>query len=315
MRKLAPLLALLFSASSWAVSEVDILSDLNGRYGTVGYHERVSAAVAAIVARRPQLVIAAGDLIAAQRRPPLSAEHLARMWQAFDDTVFGPLEKAGIPLVVSAGNHDASAFAGFEGDRTAFAHYWQSKPPPMALLPGSNYPWYFAGKVGSRLVVSLYVTVQGELPGEQKQFLSTLLDTLDSGVSEVYLVGHLPLHDLAKGREGDSLDDPALEKLLAKLTVPVWYVSGHHHVFYLGRDGDGELLHLAAPPLGGNRRTWLATDSHSPFGFIAVDNARCVSLHSPPAFGPVAPRGIPSRIGSQTLASDRVATSSGGHCQ
>ena len=107
--KLLLLFLLLFGgAASAAPLRVVVISDLNGSYGSVTYEPRVTAAVRAIIAMKPDLVISTGDMVAGQRRPHLTETEVRAMWDAFHRTVTAPLEAAGIPLAVTPGNHDAS---------------------------------------------------------------------------------------------------------------------------------------------------------------------------------------------------------------
>jgi hypothetical protein len=95
MHRLACLLLVLFS-QTLAAQEIAFIADLNGRYGSTSYDPRVSAAIAAIVDLRPDMVLSAGDMVAGQKQPRLDSDRLDRMWQAFNHTVADPLLKAGV---------------------------------------------------------------------------------------------------------------------------------------------------------------------------------------------------------------------------
>ena len=99
---------------------VAVISDLNGSYGSTRYSARVAAAIERVIALEPDLVISTGDMVAGQRRPVLTEREVRAMWAAFHAEVTEPLSRAGIPLAVTPGNHDASAYGGFEQERDLF---------------------------------------------------------------------------------------------------------------------------------------------------------------------------------------------------
>ena len=300
------LLCLLASTGAQAASFV-VIADLNGRYGTIGYHPRVTDAISAIIESKPDFVIIAGDMIAAQRKPLLAGPTLDAMWAAFDAEVAQPLTNAGIPVVATAGNHDASAYADFTSDREAYARYWLGKPTPSNLLPGSKYPWHYAAVFDSTLVISLYGTAPGALPVEQTSFARAILDGYADNYDRVIVTTHLPIYPIADGRERDTLSLSSVQQMLNSQRVD-WYVSGHHHAFYPGRvHGNLEgTLYLASPALGGNRRTWLNTGVLSPFGFVKVAQNGNISLHTAPDFKREVPTGLPLGIGRLRLAEDLI---------
>ena len=305
----ALLLSLLsFSATLQAGSFV-VIADLNGRYGSTGYHPRVSHAIASIIQLDPDFVIIAGDMIAAQRVPPLPDIALDAMWAGFESTIARPLAEAGIPLVATAGNHDASVYATFKEDRQAFERYWLGKPVPTYVLPDSNYPWHYAAGFEDTLVISLYGTAPGRLASEQQAFAQAMLEQHGSGYSSIIVTTHLPIYPVANGREREVLSPSSLRGVTEGKQVN-WYVSGHHHAFYPGRvhgklDGT---VHLASPALGGNRRSWLGTQVKSPFGFVAIAKDNTVSLHSAPGFEPATPASMPLSIRQLRLAEDLIRT-------
>mgnify|MGYP001828592795 FL=1 len=300
------LLCLLASTGVQAASFV-VIADLNGRYGAIGYHPRVTQAISAIIESKPDFVIIAGDMIAAQRKPLLAGPALDAMWAAFDAEVAQPLSKAGIPLVATAGNHDASAYADFASDREAYAKYWLGRPTPSNLLPGSQYPWHYAAGFDSTLVISLYGTAPGALPVEQTSFARAILDGYADNYDRVIVTTHLPIYPIANGRVKGTLSPASLQPIMDSQHVD-WYISGHHHAFYPGRvHGNLEgTVYLASPALGGNRRTWLNTGALSPFGFVKVAQNGTISLHSAPDFEREVPTGLPLEIGRLRLAEDLI---------
>ena len=113
---------------------VAVVSDLNGSYGSVRYESNVDRAVERILELRPDLVISTGDMVAGQRRPHLSRGEVEAMWRSFHAHVSEPLQAAGIPLAVTPGNHDASAYSGFERERTLHAGTWNGHRPDLSGL-------------------------------------------------------------------------------------------------------------------------------------------------------------------------------------
>ncbi|MEP1472846.1 MAG: metallophosphoesterase [Halieaceae bacterium] len=301
------LLSLLLCTATVQAASFVVIADLNGRYGSTGYHPRVADAISEIIQRDPDFVIIAGDMIAAQRKPLLSDATLDDMWAAFETTIAGPLAEAGIPLVATAGNHDASVYAAFEGDRQAFARYWLGKPVPSYVLPDSNYPWHYAAGFEDTLVISLYGTAPGPLADEQQAFAQATLAKYGSDYDRVVVTTHLPIYPVANGREREVLSPDGFSGVARNKQVD-WYVSGHHHAFYPGRvhgNLDGT-IHLASPALGGNRRSWLGTDVKSPFGFVEVAQDNSVTLFSAPGFDRGIPRSLPMAIRQLRLAEDLI---------
>ena len=96
---LAMVLVLAHVAARAEAASFVVMADINGRYGSIGYHPRVSLAVQRIIELNPDFVILAGDMVAGQQNPPLKPERLHSMWQAFEATVAVPLRGAGIDLI------------------------------------------------------------------------------------------------------------------------------------------------------------------------------------------------------------------------
>lgn len=255
----APLL-LLLSVSAHAEPLV-FMADLNGRYGSVDYHPRITEAVSKAIEMRPAAVVIAGDMIAGQARPPLKAAQLQRMWASFDRTVHRPLRDAGIPVLAVPGNHDASIYPSFALERDEFESYWQ-RYEPGALHGDSNFPWYFALDAGAFRLVGLDVTAPGPLPAAQETFLQQQRVAAQNEQQTLVVITHLPRYPLAEGRETETFEasSPGIGEI---------WVSGHHHAFFDGVTSAG-VRHIGVPALGGNRRFWLGTHQKSPFGFVTI---------------------------------------------
>ena len=241
---------------------ISLVSDLNGRYGSTDYHDRVTAAVAGIVELQPDLVISAGDMVAGQKQPLLDAAHLERMWQGFNDTVSDPLAEAGIPLAVTAGNHDGSGFTEFRLEQEHFARQWNGRHAGLEILPGSEWPRRYAARVGGILLLSFDGTIPGKLPAAEYGFVAAMLAEYAASAQAIIVFSHLPMWPFAKGREKEVLDDPDLLALLHRFDVDV-YASGHHHLFYAATDEAG-MLHLAVGALGGNARAFSTSTARQP---------------------------------------------------
>jgi len=291
MRLAAALLLLLFSATL-AADSIAFVSDLNGRYGSLSYGDRVSSAVTAIVALRPDLIVSTGDMIAGQKQG-FDRERLDGMWQAFNREVTDPLQRAGIPFAVTPGNHDGSAFPGFELDRERFEAQWRQRAPELEILPGSEWPRRYAARMGRLLLVAFDGTRPGSLPEDERAFLERMLASYSGRADATLVYSHLPMWPLARGREREILDDPGLLALLHRYGVDV-YASGHHHVFYAGVDTAG-MLHLSVGALGGNARAFGGEAGPQPHSFAVLeieDGALSVRAFPAPEFGPEAAAGF-----------------------
>jgi hypothetical protein len=242
-----------------------VISDINGRYGSTEYHPRLAAAISHIVDLKPRLVISTGDMVAGQRaRPRLTRKQLDALWHSFQRQVRAPLERAGIPLVMTPGNHDASAYPGFEHERAAYAAYHRAHPPTLLPRPEGQFPYHFAVEHGELLLLSIDATRIGPLDTIQLDWLNKQL--LWPGPKIVF--GHLPLQPVARGREREVITDPALEALLAEHEVTA-YLSGHHHAWYPGQRGGVTMLSVGN--LGGNQRALTGTDQLTGFTFAVLE--------------------------------------------
>jgi hypothetical protein len=265
------LFALLWVAVPAAATEppvrVAVISDINGRYGSADYHRRVTDAVRHIIALRPDAVISTGDMVAGQRPSPLlDVAELEALWRTFHTLVHAPLQQAGIPLVMTPGNHDASAYPAFAAERDMFARYHARHPPQLAPRAGGNPPYYFAVDAGPLRLVSLDATQPGPLPEEQRNWLDREL--AGATPKPVLVFGHLPLQPVSIGRERDIITDPALEALLARSNVAA-YLSGHHHAYYPGWRGGVAMLSVGN--LGGNQRMLIGTQQRTGFSFLLLE--------------------------------------------
>jgi hypothetical protein len=283
-RLLLPLLLLLLAETA-AGQTLALLSDINGRYGSTDYSPRVSRAIDGIVRSGADVVVATGDMVAGQQQPRLDGPALDAMWAAFQDTVAGPLDAAGIPIAISAGNHDASGFPAFAPEQARFEAWWNERHPGLELLPGSEWPWRYAARVDKLLLLTFYGTMPGRLPDGERQFVERMLSKYAPSADAIVVFSHLPLWPFTRGREPEILDDPALLDSLHRHGVDV-YASGHHHAFFAGTDEAG-LLHLSIGALGGNVRPLVGgsvKQAHSYAVLQFKDGGYCLSAPRAPDF-------------------------------
>lgn len=305
-RLLIPLLTLLLLASpslaAGKMQRIVVISDINGRYASTDYHPRVATAIHRIIELEPDLVISTGDMVAGQRpSPKLQRAELITMWESFHSSVQNPLEQAGIPLIMTPGNHDASAYPGFELEREAYSRYHSKNPPSIELNEGGNFPYNFAAEVSGTLLVSLDATKAGALDDVQISWLEEQLCNSRPYRTKI-LFGHLPLQPIAIGRQSDVIRDPALEGLMVAGDVSA-YINGHHHAYYPGVRKGIDMLSMGN--LGGNQRRLVGTEMKTGFTFslLEIDEAGTVriSAYTGPDFSrPLDIRTLPDYIGQGT---------------
>ena len=276
-----------------------VISDINGRYASTDYHPRVAAAIQRIVALEPDIVISTGDMIAGQRpSPKLQRAELSAMWESFHKHIRIPLEQSGIPLVMTPGNHDASAYPGFELEREAYTHYHAAHPPSFTPIEGSHFPYNFATAINGILLLSLDATTAGPLDNKQIEWLTQRLCDPQPYRAKIAF-GHLPLQPIAYGRQSDVIKDPALESLLVAGGVSA-YLSGHHHAYYPGKRIGINMLSMGN--LGGNQRRLLGTTMTTGFTFalVQIDSAGALQVSAfkgPDFVEPVNIDALPRHLG------------------
>lgn len=287
-RLLARTLVLLLLAPSLSgavqAQRVAVISDLNGAYGSLEYHAAVDGALARIVALRPDLVISTGDMVAGQRRPHLARAEVERMWAAFHARVSEPLAAAGIPLAVTPGNHDGSAYHGFEQERAIYRAQWTPRDRHIRFVDRSDYPFRYAFAAGNILFISLDATTIGHLPRGQMDWLRATLARHGTAYRWRVVFSHVPLWPLAQGREREFIGDPDLQTLLESARVDL-YLSGHHHAFYPGSKGGIAFVGQAC--LGAGARHLIGAKQASMQGFTLLefgDNAIQVAAYAAPKF-------------------------------
>lgn len=240
---------------------VMVISDLNSSYGSTTYRSGVHDAVEEIIRRRPDVVISGGDMVAGQRH---GLDYRA-MWQGFHDAVTRPLEQAGIPLLVTAGNHDGPHSRQYRYQREIYKDEWNIHRPKVTFVDDTHYPEYYSVAMGPVLFISVDSSTVGSLGGSQMPWLEAQLkNAQDFPVKIVF--GHVPLWAVSRGREREIIGDEALEALLERYEVDA-FIAGHDHAYYPGARGN--VRYIAAPALGTGPRHLLAPNQNrSPRGFL-----------------------------------------------
>ncbi len=303
-RGVATLLALLLGlvsavAAAGAPLRIAVISDLNGSYGSTDYHTAVATAVNEIIALQPDLVISTGDMVGGQRRPHLSQQQIGQMWEAFDAAVSQALAAAGIPLAVTPGNHDASAYDGFQRERRIYADHWLSRRPKVQFLDDAAYPFHYAFEADGVLFVSLDATTVGALPTDQLEWLRQILVRHGPEYRVRVVFSHVPLWPFAQGREREFMGDPELQLLLQEHKVDL-FLSGHHHAFYPGvKDG---VTFVSQACLGAGPRRLIGSPAKSVRSFTVLefngDDIRIAAREGPGFTDELDWRTLPERIRS-----------------
>ena len=284
---------------------IAVISDLNGAYGSTDYAVDVHRAVAAIIALAPDLVLSTGDMVAGQRRPVLTDAEVRAMWRGFHAAVTDPLAQSGIPLAVTPGNHDGSAYRGFEAERRIYAEEWRVRRPELVFADDRNYPFFYAIDIGPARIVSIDATTIGRLDTAQMRALETVFN--GAGPARISF-SHLPLWPFTTERETEIIGDPALETLLDRIGVDL-YLSGHHHAYYPGQIEAFSVVSQAE--LGGGSRRLIGTDQLGPKSITLLDIAkdgtiRVSALKGPDFRTPIDPRTLPERLNTRERVIHRI---------
>jgi predicted MPP superfamily phosphohydrolase len=245
-----------------------LLADMNSSYGSTEYEPEVPLTISRITADwRPDLVLIAGDMIAGQA-PALPDEGVRAMWAAFDSVAAAPLREAGIPLVVTMGNHDASGYPAHARDQRLAREFW-SDPARRGQVPvhgdDTGFPYQYAALHDGVFVLSWFASyAEGPSEPERLAWADSALASPAARDADLRLVlGHLPLYAVAQQRDrrGEVLAEPdRLRDMLERRNVDA-YLSGHHHAWYPGRRGGLDLIHAGA--LGQGARQLLGSEAPS----------------------------------------------------
>jgi len=240
-----------------------VISDLNSSYGSTAYNPVVYNAVKKIIEWKPDLVLITGDMVAGQRH---GLDYLA-MWTAFHNTVTHPIRDVSIPVAVTPGNHDASAYKAYAVEREIFIDQWKAHRPALEYVDESQYPLYYSFKMGQAFFIALDATMKGALGNEQRTWVKQQLEVAASYPIKI-VFGHVPLFPFATGRETEILNDPQLEALFESHHVSLIF-NGHHQVYYPGRVRSLNVVSVPCAGLG--PRTWIGQDHTSPRGIVSFE--------------------------------------------
>nr|WP_254217296.1 metallophosphoesterase [Synechococcus sp. CCY 9618] len=239
------------------------ISDLNSAYGSTSYLSQVTRGITLIPGWQPDLVLCGGDMIAGQKRG-LGRERLQAMWAGFDTRILQPLRRAGLPVVVTMGNHDASGSRArgqyaFPLDREEARRFWQARRDRLGLrlLDATAFPFAYSLRQND-LFLLVWDASSATVPAEQVAWAERALASPEArSARERFVLGHLPLYPVGRGREGGGnvlVQADRLRQLMERHNVRA-YISGHHHAYFPGRVGSLDLIALGA--LGSGPRTWL----------------------------------------------------------
>lgn len=230
---------------------VVVFGDFNGPYGSTTYSPLVTQIVRRIADEwRPDIVVLPGDLVAGQSRALPDARFPA-MWRAFDRAVAAPLRRAGIPLGVALGNHDASAARTASGgylfarERRAAAEYWRDPAhrPSLDYHDAAHFPFYYSFLI--RGVFVLVVDATSHVI-QDAPWVQAALQSKDARAAGMRIVmGHLPLYGISEGRSrfGEVVQGGDEWRRRFEAGGVDLYVSGHHAAYYPAQRGRLRLLH------------------------------------------------------------------------
>lgn len=245
----------------FAPLRIIVVSDLNDSYGSTTYSAPVHDAVAAIVGRAPDLVLSTGDMVAGQQ----AGLDYPAMWAGFHAAVSDELAAAGLPFAVTPGNHDASGYPAYVGEREIYVAEWMARKPALEYVDDSGYPLRYSFTAGAAFFLALDSTTVGAMDAEQMQWIDEQLGASDAPTKIVF--GHVPLVPFAVGREDEIIGDPALEAMLEQHGVAM-FISGHHHAYYPGRRGT--VRHVSMACVGSGPRPLIGTDTAAPRAMLEL---------------------------------------------
>ncbi|MEL7068567.1 MAG: metallophosphoesterase [Cyanobacteria bacterium J06581_3] len=243
-----------------------VLSDLNSAYGSTDYRREVIEGVTALPDWQPDMVICGGDMVAGQSIS-LSAAEIEAMWTAFDDKILSPIRTAGLPFSLTIGNHDASGYKDENGeffyvlDREATTKYWNGHKADtdLTFIEASGFPYYYSFKQND-IFFLIWDASSANVPPEQVAWAENALASPEAQSAKLRIaMGHLPLYAVSQRRDrpGEYLNQAdELRTLLERHNVQT-YISGHHHAYFPGKNGNLDMLHLGA--LGSGPKSLLNT--------------------------------------------------------
>lgn len=289
-----------------------VISDLNGRYGSTTYGEDTHKSIAFIRSKKVDLVLSTGDMVAGQKK----GLNYQKMWLGFHKAVTTPLLRSKIPFAPSPGNHDASAYSGFERERREYKKTFSSRRPSfllnshgekldgkLSLVPGSNYPFYYGFILSNALFMAIDATKVGALSENQVAWIENTLANYQNIPFKI-MFGHMPMFPYAYNRASDYIGRnnasgvKDMERLMDKYEVDL-FLSGHHHAYYPGTRKKHTRF-ISTPLLGGGPRKLLGGfGQSSPKGFIIFevkDNELKMTTYNSSDLTPINTKSLPTRI-------------------
>ena len=231
-----------------------VISDLNSQYGSTTYEPEVKQAISLMNKWQPDLVLCSGDMIAGQKTS-LTQKQIKAMWTAFDRQIAMPLRNHNIPFGFTIGNHDGSGAIKndalvFQVERDLAQAYWSQEQHQLGLnfIDRPNFPFYYSF-LQDDIFFLVWDASTHNISPQQLAWVEQQLNSPTAQQAAMKIaIGHLPLYPVAttKNKPGEYLANGSkLRSLLASNGVQV-YISGHHHVYYPGKQGELELLHAGA---------------------------------------------------------------------
>ena len=238
--------------------KLGLFSDINSSYGSTNYIPAVKEGIDLILSKKPDQVICAGDMIAAQKIG-LSPAQLDAMWDSFYRQVLKPIRTAGQPFIFSLGNHDASSIKAtsgyqFEADRAAAIRFWQPQKEKLGLsyIDSNGFPFYYTALVNN-IFWLIWDASSAEISAQQQNWVREQLASPIARKAKLRIaLGHLPLRGISRGRDqpGEVLNQAnQLQQILENGDIHA-YISGHQHAYYPARLGKLDLIQLGAAGSG-----------------------------------------------------------------
>ncbi len=240
--------------------KIAVISDINGSYGSLYYLPSVKAAVQNIIQNHYDFVVSPGDLVAGQKH----GLNYDMLWKTFHYEIGDVFFDNNLEFIFAPGNHDASAYPGYEIERMAFARAFENRHPRAPLIEGSHFPFYYGVIIRDVRVIALDITRPIHDSDPQLDWLENVLNAPIRPRATIVL-GHLPLSPVNLSQFWEVASSQRLLRLLQHSPNTI-YISGHHHIYYPGHIG--ELRTIAAPALGAGARSLLGAPPVT--GFVQI---------------------------------------------
>ena len=266
--------------------KLGLISDLNGSYGSTNYSSAVQRGVTLLMQQQPDLVLCAGDMVAGQKRS-LTNSQLKAMWAGFEQSVWAPLQKAGVALLPAIGNHDGSSQQHQGGwiygrERQQADLFWGKHRGNLqsGFIESKRFPFQYVWRRPGLFVVVIDAS-SANVDSTQRQWIQKALNSTHRQPEDLCLVmGHLPLTAFSEGRAraGECISNPQeLAGLLRGAGVDL-VISGHHHAWYPSESMGLRLLSLGA--MGSGPRRIIGSGVFSPPSLTLLEWSRPSELIS-----------------------------------